>query len=271
MRIDVAFGPSGLSGSDIAGRPVFVIDVLRATTTICAALDAGARAVVPVGSTEEALRMVQTLGSRDSLLAGERHCQPIPGFAMGNSPGEMTPEAVAGRTIVMTTTNGTRALLAAAAGGAVYAAAAVNLTVAAARAHQELADGADLMILCAAREQAFSLDDAFTAGQLILTALEGRRIRKGLNDAALVSVDLARRYGPRFDRALAVSAAGRQLRALGLGEDIAHAATVDRHPVLPVMRDRRIVDALKVPSPRPATPTAPLESPDDSPAAPHAS
>ncbi len=264
MRIDVAFGPSGLTGNDVAGRPVFVVDVLRATTTICAALDAGARAVVPVGSTEEALRMVQTLGSQDSLLAGERHCQPIPGFAMGNSPGEMTPEAVAGRTIVMTTTNGTRALLAASAAGAVYAAAAVNLAVAATQARQELANGADLMILCAAREQAFSLDDAFTAGQLILATLEGRRVRKGLNDAALVSVDLARRYGPRFDRALAVSAAGRQLRALGLGEDIAHAAGVDRHPVLPVMRDRRIVNALKVQPPRTAVPVRPPEFADPS-------
>ena len=271
MKIDVAFGPSGLTGNDIAGRPVFVVDVLRATTTICAALDAGARAVVPVGSTEEALRMVQTLGSQDSLLAGERNCQPIPGFAMGNSPGEMTPEAVGGRTIVMTTTNGTRALLAAAAGGSVYAAAAVNLAVASARARQELADGADLMILCAAREQSFSLDDAFTAGQLILATLEGRRIRKGLNDAALVSVDLARRYGPRFDRALAVSAAGRQLRALGLGEDIAHAAQANRHPVLPVMRDRRIVDALKLPVPRPEVPVGPPEPPEAPAAGAHAS
>ncbi|MDZ4672813.1 MAG: 2-phosphosulfolactate phosphatase [Gemmatimonadota bacterium] len=260
MRIDVAFGPTGLTSSELAGRPVFVIDVLRATTTICAALHAGARAVVPVSSTEEALRMAQTLGSQDAMLAGERNCEPIPGFALGNSPVEMTSEVVQGRTIVMTTTNGTRALLAAASGSVVYAAAGVNLDVAAARARELLADRADLLVLCAAREQAFAMDDAFAAGQLILAALEGRRIRKGLNDAALVSVDLARRYGPRFDRALKVSAAGRHLRAIGRGDDVARAAELNRHPVLPVMRDRRIVDALAVPALRPPVSPAAADS-----------
>jgi 2-phosphosulfolactate phosphatase len=254
MKIDVAFGPSGLTGSDLAGRPVFVVDILRATTTICAAFDAGARAVVPVSSTEEALRMVQTLGSKDAVLAGERNCEPIAGFPLGNSPREMTVDSVAGRTIVMTTTNGTRALLAAAGAGLVVAAAAVNLAAAATRAREALGEQGDLLVLCAGRENAFSLDDAFTAGQLILATLEGRRIRKGLNDAALVCVDLARRYGPRFDRPLAVSAAGRHLRSLGHGDDIAHAADVNRHPVLPVMRDRRIVNALAAPPVRPPTP-----------------
>jgi 2-phosphosulfolactate phosphatase len=240
MRIDVAFGPQGLAASELAGRTVFVIDVLRATTTICAALDAGARAVIPVSSSDEALRMVQTLDSKDVLLAGERNCEPIAGFALGNSPREMTAETVRGRTLVMTTTNGTRALVAAAGAGSVLVAAGVNLSAAAARARTALADQADLLLVCAGREGAFSLDDAYTAGRLIVGALDGKRKRTGLNDAALVAVDLARRYGPRFDRPLALSAAGRQLRALGYAADIAHAATVDLHPVLPVFHDRRI-------------------------------
>lgn len=240
MRIDVAFGPTALAPGELTGRTVFVVDVLRATTTICAALHAGARGVIPVPSTEEALRLAQTLDRADALLAGERQCQPIPGFALGNSPREMTPERVAGRTLVMTTTNGTAALLATATAGAVYVAAGVNLAVAGARAREVLAEHGDLVVLCAARQYAFSLDDAYTAGRLILEALEGRRVRKGLNDGALVSLDLARRYGTRFDRPLRISAAGRQLRALGFAEDITHAATVDLHPVLPVFRDRRI-------------------------------
>lgn len=259
MRIDVAFGPN-VPSSECTGRPVFVIDVLRATTTICAALDAGARAVIPVASTDEALRMVQTLDSRDVLLAGERNCEPIPGFALGNSPREMTPEVVGGRTIVMTTTNGTRALVAAAAGNPVVIAAGVNLSVAATHARAALADRGDLLILCAAREQAFSLDDAYAAGRLILEALEGRRFRKGMNDAALVAIDLARRYGPRFDRPLAMSAAGRQLRALGYAEDVAHAATVDRHPVLALLRDRRITVASST-APSPPAPLSSLSPP----------
>jgi len=257
MRIDVAFGPHGLVAAELTGRTVMVIDVLRATTTICAALDAGARAVIPVGSMDEALRLVQTLDSRDVLLAGERNCDPIPGFPLGNSPRQMTPEAVAGRTIVMTTTNGTRALLAAAPAGAVFVAAAVNLAAAGAQARRALEEQADLLVVCAGREQAFSLDDAYTAGRLILEALGGRRIRKGLNDGALMSVDLARRYGPRFDRPLAVSASGRQLRSQGYAEDIAYAATVNRHPVLPVFHDRRITVMAGPESVPSASPPAP--------------
>lgn len=249
MKIEVAFGPTALAPGELAGRTVFVIDVLRATTTICAALHAGAKGVIPVASSDEALRLAQTLDRSDALLAGERQCQPIPGFALGNSPREMTAERVAGRTIVMTTTNGTGALLATAGAGTVYVAAGVNLSVAAARAREVLAEQEDLVVLCAARQYAFSLDDAYTAGRLILGAIEGRRFRKGLNDGALVSVDMARRYGERFDRPLSISAAGRQLRALGYGEDITHAATVDLHPVLPVFKDRRVT----LPPPAPAT------------------
>lgn len=240
MRIDVAFGPTALAPGELAGRTVFVVDVLRATTTICAALHAGARGVIPVASSDEALRLAQSLDKADTLLAGERHCQPIPGFHLGNSPREMTPERVAGKTLVMSTTNGTGALLATAGAAAVHVAAGVNLTVAAARAAEALAAGGEFAVLCAAREHAFSLDDAYAAGMLILAAIGGRRIRKGLNDGSLVAVDLARRYGNRFGRPLGISAAGRQLRSLGYADDITHAASVDRHPVLPVFRDRRI-------------------------------
>lgn len=257
MRIDVAFGPTALAPGELTGRTVFVVDVLRATTTICAALHAGARGVIPVASTDEALRLAQTLDRSDALLAGERQCQPIPGFALGNSPREMAPERVAGKTIVMTTTNGTGALLATAAAAAVHVAAGVNLSAAAAQARAVLEDKGDLVVLCAARQYAFSLDDAYTAGRLILGALGGRRLRKGLNDGALVAVDLARRYGARFDRPLRISAAGRQLRSLGFTEDITHAATVDLHPVVPVFRDRRITLPTPVPGPPVPAPDTP--------------
>src|SRR4051812_2934497 len=112
MKLDVVFSPRELSASDVADRTVFVIDVLRATTTICAALHNGARAIVPVSDTEEATRLVTVLGAADVLLAGERNTVRIPGFQLGNSPDEMTADVVKGKTIIMTTTNGTSALLA---------------------------------------------------------------------------------------------------------------------------------------------------------------
>lgn len=239
MRIDVAFTPAGLAASEVAGRPAFVVDTLRAGTTVCAALARGARGVIPVASIEEAMKLAQTLERRDVLLAGERSAVRIAGFDLGNSPLEMTEDVVRDKTLVMTTTNGTRALLATTGAGTVHLAAAVNLAAAAARARQALEEHQDLLILCAGREQAFALEDAYTAGRLILGAVGGRRIRKGLNDAALVSVDLARRY-TRWIRPLQLSLAGRELIRLGFRADVDEAAAQDRYPVLPQFHDRRI-------------------------------
>jgi 2-phosphosulfolactate phosphatase len=242
MKLDVFFSTAGLAPQEVAGRPVFVVDVLRATTVICAALYHGAKGIVPVASVDEASRMAQTLGPEDVILMGERNSEPIEGFALGNSPLEMTEPAVRGKTLIMSTTNGTRALLATQGASEVYVAAAANLALAGARARQLLHTGKDLVILCAGKEGRFGLDDAYAAGRLALEAIEGRRRRKGLNDAALVSVDLARRF-KTWERPLTLSAAGRQLAKLGMGADVADAARENAYPVLPVFRDRRITTA----------------------------
>ncbi len=240
MRLDVFLAPHGLAPGDLAGRTVLVVDVLRATTTMCAAIHAGARAIVPVPDAEEARRLAQGLGP-EAVLAGERGGLRIPGFHLGNSPLEMTPDAVGGRTVVMCTTNGTGALLAAQAAGLVIPAAAANLTLAGQAARAAWEGGRDVAILCAGREGRFSLDDAYAAGRFVGFALGGRRHRKGLNDAALMAVDLVRRYGERWERPLGLSTAGRDLVALGLGADVAAAALPDRWPVLLHYRDRRVV------------------------------
>lgn len=242
MKLDVFFSAAGLAPQEVAGRPVFVVDVLRATTVICAALYHGAKGIVPVASVDEASRMAQTLGPEDVILMGERNSQPIEGFPLGNSPLEMTEAAVRGKTLVMSTTNGTRALLAAQGASEVYVAAAANLGLAGMRARQLLETGKDLVIVCAGKEGQFALDDAYAAGRLALEAIAGRRRRKGLNDSALVAVDLARRF-KSWERPLTLSAAGRQLAKLGMGADVADAARENAYPVLPIFRDRRITAA----------------------------
>jgi 2-phosphosulfolactate phosphatase len=242
MTVDVVFSPVGLTPPEVHGRVVFVIDVLRAGTTMCAALAHGARAVVPVASTEEALRLAQTLGP-DTVLAGERNCVRIPGFALGNCPREMTADAVRGRTVILTTTNGTRALLAVAGATHVYVAAAANFTLSAAVAREARLRGEEILIVCAGREGRFALDDAYAAGRLVAAAQGGGRGRKGLNDAALAALDLVRRYGERWDRPLAASQGGRDLAELGMKDDIADAARVDAYPVLALFADRRVMAA----------------------------
>ncbi|MBM4186490.1 MAG: 2-phosphosulfolactate phosphatase [Gemmatimonadetes bacterium] len=244
MTIDVAFTPAGLGKDEVAGRAVFVIDILRATTVVCAALHHGAKGVIPVGSVEDAIKMAQVLGPAQVVLAGERQGLPIAGFGLGNSPLEMVPPAVDGKTIVMTTTNGTGALLATSGAAAVYLAAAVNLTVAGAQLRQAVAAGLPVVIVCAGREGRFGIDDAYAAGRLALEGLgDPRRVPGDLPDATVAAIDLARRYGSSWRRPLRQSAAGRHLKALGMAGDVDRSAEQDRYPVLPQFVDRRVVAA----------------------------
>jgi 2-phosphosulfolactate phosphatase len=242
MSLDIVFTPLGLTATETGGRTVFVIDILRATTTMCAALSQGARAIIPVSSTEEALKLKQTLGS-DVLLAGEQNCERIQGFDLGNSPREMTPDMVKGRLVVMRTTNGTRALMAISGAAAIYPAAAANIGPAGRKAQELYERDGDLLIVCSGRENSFSIDDAYCAGRLAVAAMGGRRRSKGLNDAALASLDLVRRYGDRWDRPLRASRAGRELARLGYGQDVEDAARPDAWPVLAIYQDRRVIAA----------------------------
>jgi 2-phosphosulfolactate phosphatase len=240
MKLDVLFTPAGLTLTEVQGRTVFVIDILRATTTMCAAMSSGAKAMLPVASPEEALRLGQTIGSDDVLLAGERNCLRIEGFPMGNSPLEMTEAAVRGKTIVITTTNGTKALLACQGAEAVHPVCAGNLSLAAERAREALEREGGILVVCAGRAGAFSLDDAYAAGRLVAATLGGLRARRWCNDAALAGLDLVRRYGERWERPLSRSRAGRELIRLGFGEDVKAAARPDAYPVLPSFQERRV-------------------------------
>jgi 2-phosphosulfolactate phosphatase len=241
MRVDVAFTPAGLTHAEVQGRTVFVIDILRATTAMCAALSHGAKAIIPVSSTEEALRLTQTIGSDDVLLAGERKCLRIPGFHLGNSPLEMTEQAVRGKTLVVTTSNGTTAFLACQGASWVYPAAAANLSLAAERGREALESRQDILIVCAGRNGDFALDDAYCAGRLAAAILEGTKPRRELNDAGLASIDLVRRYGHRWERPLAHSRSGRELVKLGLRADVSDAARMDAYPVLAQYHERRVM------------------------------
>jgi 2-phosphosulfolactate phosphatase len=238
MKIDVYFTPLGLNAGDLTGRGVVVIDVLRATSSIVAALSSGAKAVVPAATSEEAVRLTANLEKDGIVLAGERRMVKIEGFGLGNSPREMTAEAVAGKTIVLATTNGTPALVAAQGGDPVLVAAAVNFSAVADRARAVFTERGDLVIICAGREKQFALEDAYTAGRLVKVVKKGAR-KVTLNDAAQVSLDLAGQQGG-WEDAFDASDAARQLIEAGLGDDVAYCAHPDRFSVVPVYADRRI-------------------------------
>src|SRR5690606_19366866 len=150
VKIEVAFTPAELAGIDLGDRVVVVLDVLRATSTIVEALANGARAVSPVSTVDEAVRLAEALGREGVLLAGERRSLRIDGFDMGNSPLEFTRERVSGKQIVLTTTNGTVAILASATARRVLIASYLNLG---AVAEELVHDGGPASIVCSGRER----------------------------------------------------------------------------------------------------------------------
>jgi len=175
------------------------------------------------------------------ILAGERKSVRIEGFALGNSPAEFGPEVVSGKTIVMTTSNGTQALIAAQGAREIIAGAAVNFSAVVERARAALEEYDDLVILCAGGDKQFALEDAFAAGRLTKVLLpDGGLRRVAVNDGALAALELARHYGERWLRALRASAHGRELVELGFRRDLEVCAAQDTHPVLPLYADRRI-------------------------------
>jgi 2-phosphosulfolactate phosphatase len=239
VRIDVVFGGAAMTPSDVSGRVVGVIDVLRASTSIATALDNGAKAVIPLESSEEVVTRSKALERTDVRLAGERKMLAIPGFDLGNSPREFTRAAVEGKTILMTTTNGTPAITNTQGARDVVIASYVNYTAVLTMLRTALRGGTDITLVCAGRERQFALEDAGCAGRFV-TNVSKRLNGVTLNDAAQACALIDKRYGEQVIKLFEASEHGRALRDAGFGDDLAACAAIDAHPVIPLYSDRQI-------------------------------
>jgi 2-phosphosulfolactate phosphatase len=240
VRIDVLFGAASVAPSDVAGRLVAVIDVLRASTTIATALANGARAVIPIESPDEVITRAKAFERRDVRLAGERKMRPIPGFEFGNSPREFTRAAVEGKTVLLTTTNGTPAIANTQGARDVVIASYVNYTAVLAMLRTALRGGTDVTIICAGRDRHFALEDAGCAGRYVNNVSKRMASSIALNDAAQACALIDRKYGDQVQRLFDASEHGRALRDAGFGDDLAACAALDSFPVIPLYQDRQI-------------------------------
>ena len=239
MRVDVVFGGAALMPSDVSGRVVAVIDVLRASTSIATALNNGAKAVIPLESSDEVVTRSKALERSDVRLAGERRMLAIPGFDLGNSPREFTRAAVEGKTILMTTTNGTPAITNTQGARDVVIASYVNYTAVLTMLRTALRGGTDITLVCAGRERQFALEDAGCAGRFV-TNVSKRLTGVSVNDAAQACALIDKRYGEQVLKLFEASEHGRALRDAGFGDDLTACAAVDAHPVIPLYSDRQI-------------------------------
>lgn len=206
-----------------------VIDVLRATTTMLAALENGAMGVVPVATPHDALAWRSR--SADVVLGGERGAMRIDGFHLGNSPLEYVETAVAGKTVVLTTTNGTQSfhrLQSASRGGAgpaVYAACLRNAAaVAATLVRESRSRDGGVLLVCSGTDGRFSLEDAYGAAA-ILARME--RLTKVTRGDGAEAVARMRMSAAESFQVVAGSFHGRRLISMDLHADVEFCAETD--------------------------------------------
>lgn len=229
MRVSTFASPQSIvdDGNTIKNRFVVVIDTLRATTVMAVALAEGARSVIPVMEIDEAVKLYHSLGADSARLCGEREGNPISGFHFGNSPFEYHANAVQGRTLIMTTTNGTRAIHVAS-GAAVLAVGAMVNASAVARHAQ--ASGMDFTIVCAGTRGRFTTEDVLTAGAIIDSLGQQGLL---LDDLSVIARDLFRRHAGDLAGALDQCAHAQYLIDAGYAEDVAYCMRKDCLDVVP--------------------------------------
>jgi 2-phosphosulfolactate phosphatase len=204
MKVHVAFTPGEQTPAPVG----IVVDVLRATSTICQALASGYERVLCCAEIDEARALAESQGPAE--LAGERRLEHIEGFDFGNSPRELEGTA-ATATLILTTTNGTRLLVAAAERfERVYVGSVLNLDAVAAAARES---GEDVAVLCAGVLGELALDDAYCAGR-IAAQLGGEP-----EDSARAAILLAESF-PNAVEGLGASRSAANLRRHGLEADI---------------------------------------------------
>ncbi|SFJ08361.1 2-phosphosulfolactate phosphatase [Planctomicrobium piriforme] len=156
--------PTLLEDADLSNSTCVVIDILRASTTMVHALGNGARAVIPCLNVDDAHAAADKFPASARLLGGERHGQLIPGFDLDNSPLHYGPEVVSGKTVIFTTTNGTKALWSCRTAAEVIVGAFVNRKAVCQALKRS---GRDVHLICAGTDGQLTAEDILFAGSIV--------------------------------------------------------------------------------------------------------
>lgn len=225
MKIDVILLPRDMKPETTRDRQVVVFDVLRASSTITTAMANGATQIHFFSSADEALAARGHYP--DALLCGEKGCLKVPGFDLGNSPLEFTPQRVSGRMILMATTNGTKAIHAARGCSRLFAGSLLN---ARATAEALLEDPRDVVLLCAGTDGEPSLEDILGAGAVIHELQIPVTASIATTDLAMAAELVFRQAAANLNANLQNAQGARNLIAAGLADDIRHCSRFNALP-----------------------------------------
>ena len=184
MNIDVIISADYIREDIIKDKTVVVIDMLRATSVITTAIMNGCKEVIPTLTVEEAFEKRDELGKENCILGGERKAIKVEGFDFSNSPLEYTEEKIKGKSIVLSTTNGTRTLTSCLSADKIYVGSVLN---AAAIAKRLVEDNKDVVIVNSGTNGQFSMDDYICTG-FILKELIDLTSKVYLSDIAKASL-----------------------------------------------------------------------------------
>jgi len=254
-KLRVHLLPTLFEPNELQGAIAVMIDVLRASTSIVHALAAGARAIIPCEKVAEARKLAAQLGRQDVLLGGERGGKAIEGFDLDNSPLSYNTDTVGGRTVVLTTTNGTRALARMRRADRILVCALVNRLGVVERLAE---DKRPVHLVCAGTDGKITSEDILCAGA-IATGLATTGNFDTADDATRLAQDHFHLHGAdsrSLRTALRASRGGRNLVQLGFDDDIDRAAMLDSFSLVPefLADSGRIEDAAQPALPNQTSP-----------------
>ncbi len=232
--VEVCLSPALLPLYPARDRIAVIIDVFRATSTIAAALHNGAERVIPVATVPECIAIGASLPN--SITAGERDGKVAEGLQYGNSPQEYPRDFIGGKTLVLTTTNGTRLLHMVQDAATIITGSFLNLT---AVCDYLIAQHKSVLLGCSAWKDRFNLEDTLFAG-----AVAERLLQAGWSsndDSARAAMHLHRQSGGNYIDFLKDSSHYLRLSRYGLQADMHYCATPDLHPVVPILRGSDLV------------------------------
>ena len=232
-ELNVCLSPALIPLFEVDDYVVVVIDIFRATSSICYGIENGAEAIIPVSEIEECVAYQEK--HPDYLLAAERDGKVVSGFDFGNSPFSYTKEKVAGKTVVLTTTNGTHALHLSRSAKKIIIGSFLNLTAVCdwLKTQQE-----NILLVCAGWKNNFNLEDTLFAGAVV-EQLKDSNFR--VDDAAIAANDLYQIARGDLDGYLKKTSHSERLKKLGIEADIAFCLQVDITTAIPVLEGERLV------------------------------
>jgi 2-phosphosulfolactate phosphatase len=231
QKIDVCLTPNLLPLYDLENRIVVVVDVLRATSSITAGMASGVKSIFPVAEIAECMN----LQAQGYLAAGERDGKMVAGFSLGNSPFDYMHESVKGKSIAMTTTNGTLAIHKSRAAKEIIIGSFLNLSaVANYLGNQAL----DVLVLCAGWKGKFNLEDTLFAGALVEKLDNSHEFEC---DSALSAFYLYQAAKNDLMEFMKNSSHFRRLKHLDVVDDIAFCLSIDHFSVVPYVNGNEIL------------------------------